>query len=110
MREKLIRKTTMEISEIKKGTFLTYTPKSTKQTLYLVVKRVVTTKNGIIKVYTDMTHAYDSTGKYHGTDSFRAPYEFSPNEVEQTLKLTDQATIDKINKEFEKNGRNVCRF
>ena len=100
----------MEISEIKKGTFLTYTSKSTKQTLYLVVKRVVTTKDGIIKIYTDMTHAYDSKGKYHGTDSFKAPYEFSPNEAGQTLKLTDQVTIDKINKEFEKNGRKVHKF
>ena len=100
----------MDISAIKKGTFLTYTPKSTAQILYLVVKRVVTTKDGTIKIYTDMTHAYDSKGKYHGTDSYRAPYEFSPNKAEQTLKLTDQATIDKINKAFETNGRKVYKF
>ena len=97
----------IDISDIKKGTFLTYTSKSSTIPLYLVVKRVVTTKNGTIKIYTSMTHVCNPKGEYCLTNSFKAPYEFSPNEINRTLKLTDQATIDKINKAFEKHGKKI---
>lgn len=100
----------IDISDIKKGTFLTFTSKSSTIPLYLVVKRVTTTKDGTIKIFTSMTHVCNSKGEYYLTNSFKAPYEFSPKEIEKTIKLTDQTTIDKINKEFEKNGRKVYKF
>ena len=104
----LERKPAMEISEVKKGTFLTYTPKSSTIPLYLVVKRVTVTKNDTIKIFTSMTHVCNPKGEYCLTNSFKAPYEFSPNEIERTLKLTDQVTIDKINKAFEKRGKKIA--
>ena len=100
----------MEITEIKKGTFLTFTSKSSTIPMYLVVKRVTVTKDGTIKIYTSMTHVVNPKGEYCLTDSFKAPYEFSKDEAERTLKLTDQATVDKIQKAFEKNGKKIMYY
>lgn len=100
----------MDISKIKKGAFLTFTSKSSTIPLYLVVKRVTTTKDGTIKIFTSMTHVCNPNGEYCLTNSFKAPYEFSPKEINKTLKLTDQATIDKINEAFEKNGKKVYKY
>ena len=100
----------MDISKIEKGAFLTFTSKSSTIPLYLVVKRVTVTKDGTIKIYTSMTHVCTPDGEYCLTNSFKAPYEFSPKEAEKSLKLTDQATIDKINKAFEKDGKKVYKY
>ena len=110
MRGEPIRKITMDFSKIKSGTFLTLTPKLSTIPVYLVVKRVTTTKDGTIKIFTSMTHVCNPRGEYCLTDSFKTPYEFSKDEAKRILKLTDQATIDKIQEAFEKNGKRVNHF
>ena len=97
----------MEISEIKKGTFLTLKNASSIYNIYLVAKRAPTIDVDTIKIFTSMTHICERNGKYVTTDSFKRPYEFKKNELDQKLEFTDQATIDKIQKAFEKNGKRV---
>ena len=100
----------MDISKIKKGTFLTFKNGSNIYNIYLVVKHAPTISDDTVKIFTSMTHICERNGKYVTTDCFKQPYEFKKNELDQKLKFTDQATIDKINKEFEKNGRKVNKF
>ena len=100
----------MDISKIKKGTFLTFKNDSNLYNIYLVAKRAPTISDDTVKIFTSMTHICERNGEYVTTDSFKNPYEFKRNELDQKLEFTDQATIDKIQKAFEKNGRNVNEF
>lgn len=97
----------MEISKIKKGTFLTFKNSSNVYNIYLVAKREPTISDGTVKIFTSMTHICERNGKYVTTDSFKRPYEFKKSELDQKLEFTDQATIDKIQEAFEKNGKRV---
>ena len=100
----------MEISGIKKGTFLTFKNGSNIYNIYLVAKRAPTISDDTVKIFTSMTHICERNGEYVTTDSFKSPYEFKKNELDQKLEFTDQATIDKIPEAFEKNGKRVNHF
>lgn len=100
----------MDFSKIKSGTVLTFQTENSSRILYLVAKRYSVTKMDSIKIYTKMVHIFDSKGNYIVTDSFKQPYEFDPEEIDKKLTFTDQATINKINEVFEKNGKQVHKL